>query len=325
MPIIKNLAAVGVARQTAGKGTPATQPDFYHGLRAGTAFEVAITQSEEERTLATGRAAPEVNRERVVHGMKFTARVHPRAIGLYLYAALGSIATVTGTPNTHTITPGADVPYLTFWGLYAGEIKRVQDCKIDQLAIKWSGPGKIEIDVTAIGCIPGFPGSITPVQDEQRAVSYQAGGGTFTMDAASATPAAANITDGQLAINNNLAPLVLATSVVPQDVIIGHQSISPDLTIVPNDLAEWRKILTGSSSGTSISEQPIYGSYEQLFVIDANTSLKLTCLRAAFACPFPSVDPKGGAADIPLTATAVEQTGGGVACTAVVKNAHAAY
>lgn len=326
-PILKNLAAVGVARQTAGKGTAATQPDFFHGLLSGKAFSVEVDQSPEERTAASNRADIDVNRNKVVHGMKFTARVHPKCVGLYLYAALGAIASVGTVPTVHTITPGPDVPYLTFWGQFAGGIQRVQDCKINQLTIKWSGPGPLELEVDAVGCLPGWPGSITPVVDEQFALKYQAGGGTFKASALGASPAVAPITAGQIQISNNIEPLILATSVVPSDVLIGHQSIAPDLTTVPNDLAEFRTIVTGGPSGTTISENPIYGSYDQKFVLVAGTDeIQVVCPRTAFACDFPDADPKGGATEVPLTGVAlIGTTGVTPAATVTLKNAQAAY
>lgn len=325
-PILKNLAAVGIARQTSGKGTPASQPDFFHGLLSGTAFDVTVDQTPEDRTAANNRATIDVNRLKVVHGMKFTCRVHPKVAGLYLYAALGAIASVGTAPTVHTITPASDVPYLTFWGQFAGGIQRVQDCKIDSLTIKWSGPGPLEMDVVAVGCIPGWPGSITPVVDEQFALKYQAGGGIFKEDTASNTPAVAPITAGQIAISNNLTPLILATSVVPQDVLVGNQTIMPDLTTVPNDLAEFRKIITGTGAGTVISENPIYGSYDQKFVLDANTSIQVVCPRTAFAANFPAADPKGGATEVALAGVGLISTDGATpAATVTVKNTQTGY
>lgn len=323
MTIVKNLAAVGVARQAA-KGTPAAQPQFFFGLRGGNAITVDLDQSEEERTLAAKRSAPGVNRLKVVHGMQFTARLHPRTIGLLVYGALGAIATSGSGPFTHVETPAGDLPYLTFWGQFAGGIYRVQDCKIDELSIKWDGPGPLEVDVTAWGGVPGYPSSITPVVDEQFADYYQAGGGTFKIDSNSGTPAVAPITKGEIKISNGVEPLILATSVVPQDVIIGHQSIELGLTLVPDDLAHWRAIVTGTDSGTTISEAPVYGSYDQLFVLGTN-SLQVVGNRVAFAADFPEVDPAGGASELELVGTAVLGTAGADALTATVINAHASY
>jgi hypothetical protein len=319
VPINNALAAVGVAKQSA-KGTPATQPTFLFGATGGKPMVVDIDQPEEQRTLLASRNAAGVNRQKVAHGMNFSCRAHPEMIGLLLYGALGAISSSGTGPTTHTITPGTDLPYLTFWGLYAGSIFRVQDAKIDELTLKLSGPGPIELDLTAWGAIPGYPGSVTPAHDEQNALYYQGGGGLFKEDTSSATPATANVTEGELKISNGVAPLILARSVVPQDVTVAHQSIAPSFTLVPDVLDEWRKIVTGSGSGTTIAEQPVYGSYEEQFVLDANTSIDILCPRVGFACEMPDMDPGGGPASMQMAGVAVNGVSGAVPLTATVKN-----
>lgn len=322
----KALAAVGVAKQSAF-GTPATQPTFLFGLRGGSPIKVDIDQEPEERTSATYRGRSDANRNAVIHGMDFKGRAHPGSIGLLLYAALGAIAD-TGPVSgvyTHTITPGQDLPYLTFWGLFGGaHIYRLQDARIDELEITWDGPKPLEVACKAIGTIPGYPSSVTPTNDEQQATKFAAGGGLFKAAMASSTPVTAPVKAGGIKISNALEPVGLSVSVVPQDVALGNQSYETKLTTVPTDLAPWREIVTGSTGGTTISEAPVFGSYETKFAIDANTDLDITATRIAYKTDLPEADPGGGVAELDLVGEPLKPSGGN-AITCVLRNTIAAY
>lgn len=321
------LAALGVAKQSA-YGSPAANPTYLMGVRGGSPATVNIDQTPEDRTSMDYRGVSEMNRNAVIHGVESQMRAHAGSIGLLLYAALGSIATVGTGPYTHTITPGTSLPYLTFWGLLggsgAGNISRVSDCLIDKLEISWDGAKRLEVALTVLGATPGFPSSVTPGTDEQRAASFQAGGGTFKAAMASATPVVAPVKAGGFSIQNNLTPVQLSTSVVPADVAIGGQRLETRLTTVPTDLSPWREITTGSGAGTTIAEQPVYGSYDVKFVMDANTDLQIVATKAAFACALPEADPAGGAAELELVGEPVRPAAG-AAFTATLRNAVASY
>jgi hypothetical protein len=323
----KSLAALGVAKQSAF-GTPAANPTFLMGVRGGSPATVNIDQSPEDRTSMDYRGVSEMNRNSVVHGVEASLRAHPGSIGLLLYAALGAIATTGAGPYTHTITPGTSLPYMTFWGLLggsgAGNIFRVQDCLIDKLEITWDEAKRLEVALTAIGVLPGFPASVTAGTDEQRAASFQAGGGLFKVAMASSTPVTAPVKAGGFAIQNNLTPVQLSTSIVPGDVAIGGQRMETRFTTVPTDLSPWREITTGSTGGTTIAEQPVYGSYETKFIVDANTDLDILATKAAFACALPEADPAGGAAELELVGEPVRPASG-AAFTAVLRNTVTAY
>lgn len=320
----KALAALGVAKQSAF-GTPAANPTYLMGVRGGTPAKVDIDQTPEDRTSMDYRGVSEMNRNAVVHGVESSIRAHAASIGLLLYGALGAIASSGAGPYTHVITPGMALPYLTFWGLFGGNtIERVQDCLIDRLEISWDQAGRLEVALTAIGCGIGFPGSVTAGTDEQRAASFQAGGGWFKASMSTDTPVTAPVKAGGFAIQNNLTPVQLSTSVVPQDVAIGGQRMETRLTTVPTDLTPWREITTGSTGGTTISEQPVYGSYDVKFIMDANTDLNIVAGKAAFACGLPEADPQGGAAELELVGEPIRPVSG-AAFTATLRNAVASY
>lgn len=320
-PIQKALGIVGLSKQAA-KGTPDTQPDFVYGLSSGGMFKADVSQTDEQVTLDAARIAVDSDRMSVVPGQAYKTRAYAKSIGLLLYAALGSIADSGSGPYTHVITPASDVPYLTGWGKTGGSLYRVQDAKLDELDIAWKGAGPLEVSAALFGTVIGFPGSITPGVDDSQAAYFRAAGGTFSMDAGSGTPATAPISAGSVKIANGVAPVLLSASVVPNDVMPAAQIITCTLTLVVPDLGEWRKILTGTSSGTTVSQVAVKGSFAHHFAIDANTTLDLAAANVAFTCDFPDADPKGGATELQLKGSVLI---GSPAITATLVNALASY
>lgn len=327
MAVQKRLVQVGYSKQT-GKGVAAAQPTFYTGVTAGKPANWTIDESVIEAT-SNAPVFGEVDRKLVVPGMDFTSLVHPKMIGMLLYAALGSITTTgAGAPYQHVIVPANDVPYLTAFGrTFGGDYLTVVDNKIDTLEIAWDGAGKITVAVTMMGLTLDWEAvAFVPVNDESVGGTplFRAAGGTFKFDAASGVPVVANITKGTLKISNNIEAVPQGNSVQPGDVIPGVKAIDLDLTIVPNDMTDLRKALTGTAGGHSISNVPIYGSFDWFYSIDANTDLRLAATRVQAKPEMPAADPKGGALQVAFKG-AVLQPPSGDALTATVHNAVASY
>lgn len=322
MPIQSALALVGGAKQSA-KGSAATDPTYQHGITDGQVLTVEVSQDLESRTSGT-RFAPAVNRTGVMPGIEFTCRGHVSSIGLWLFGALGS-KTVSGTsPNyTHTFSTGSDLPYLTAFGSLDSNLYSVEDVKVDSMEISWSENEPVEFAVTGMGTNVGFPGSITPTTDDSAAAYLRPAGGSFQIDIDGTTLAAAKVTGGSVSINNNLAPIMLSGTITPGDVFPGQQAIEVSLDVTPDNLNDWRTILTGASNGTTVSAAPVYGSFSVQFT-DGSKTLTLAATKVAFTTEFPSADAGGGPVTLSLAGLVVIPAAGSP-LTATLTNGIASY
>ena len=322
MPIQSALALVGGAKQSA-KGSAAADPTYQHGITDGQVMTVEVSQDLEARTSGT-RLAPGVNRTGVMPGIDFTCRGHVSSLGLWLFGALGSVATTGTSPNyTHAITTGADLPYLTAFGSLDSNLYSVEDVKVDSLEISFSENEAVEIAVSGMGTTIAFPASITATTDDSVAAYLRPARGTFQVDIDGTTLAAAKVTAGSVSINNNLAPIMLSGTITPGDVFPGQQSIEVSLDVTPDNLNDWRTILTGSAAGSTVSPAPIYGSFSIQFT-DGTKTLTLAATRVAFTTEFPSADAGGGPVTLSLAGLVVLPASG-APLTATLTNGIASY
>lgn len=324
MGVQSALAKAGIAKQTA-RGTAATSATFGHGLTDGAILQVEVDQSIEEHTSGT-RASGDVNRVAVNAGVELSARVHAKTVGLYAYAALGSVATTGAGPYTHACTIGDDLPYLTAFGKLANNFYSVQDVKIDELGFAWTGNEPLEMSVTGMGTALEVLGSdFTITSDETNAPYFTPVGGTFSIDVdgASGTAATAKINSGEVTIANNAEAIMVSGVITPDDVVVGRQEIEVSFEITPDNLNIWRTIVTGSASGTEASGTPVYGSFSCQFVSGSDT-LTISANRVAFTCDFPDADPAGGTITLALAGLVVSANGASP-LTVSVSNSQASY
>lgn len=325
MPLNKGLQVAGIAKQTA-KGSIAANPTFAHGVGGGVVGGIEITQERSPLTSAS-RATPYLERnESAGGGGSYPFRAHPKSIGLYLFAALGAKGVTGAGPYVHTITDSTSLPYLTLFGKYGGSIiHAIQDCRVDELSFTWDEAGTVVVDVSIMGTTPNFSATFTPGTDDTNQPYFQAAGGTYKLDITSGTPVTARVKGGKITIKNSVEPVRLSASIIPNEQYEGNVEIDWELTVVTDtDLAEWRKIVTGSGSGATISQVPVTGSAEVTFV-NGTDSLKFESLRVGFNTTFPEADPAGGAAELVLAGMAVQPLAGGAALTAVLTNGQATY
>lgn len=325
MPIQSALAQVGVAKQ-ASKGSAAANPTFAHGLTNGAVITAEVSQDAEERTSSV-RAATGVNRMSVVPGIDFTARAHPKSVGMYAFAALGTDTPTGAGPYTHAITLADSLPYLTMFGKLGANIYKVQDVKIDSLGFSWSGTDPLEMAVSGTGTSITYTGAtFVPTTDETigtDAVYYAASAGTFQLDTVSATPVTASIVGGEITIGNNLEPIMLSGAITPNDIFEGRQDLECTFDLVIDDLNYWRSVLTGSTGGTTATAAPAYGSFSIAFTSGTN-SLTLAATKVAFTTDFPDADPAGGPVQVTLAGVIVRPSSGSpLTITAV--NSQATY
>ncbi|MGH2663688.1 MAG: phage tail tube protein [Actinomycetota bacterium] len=330
MPPVQTLIGlVGIAKQT-GKGAAAASPAYGLGLTDGKVFNVEIDQEPSRLTLGgnpNDRIAPHAVRTGAHPGMAFTTRAWPRSIPLLWYAALGTLATTGVGPYTHTASPGIDLPYLTGFGrLGPSEYMKLPDCKVNELTMSWDERNPLEVEADLLGLVPALgTAPWVPTNDETSQSFYGPQAGTFQLDVASAVPATAKVTKASLHVNNNLAEVPLSKSILPDDLLPAAQEIDGTITLMPDDLTDWRKAVTGAAGGVAVSEAVIYGSFSLKVVLDANTDLTLAGIRVPMMTELPDANAEGGPAEVELAFSIIRPTGGENAFTAAGRNAVAAY
>jgi len=333
MSVNTSIGLIGVAKQ-ADKATPATAPTFVHGLTGGQTFK--LDRSVESANVSCGiRAGTDSYVAGVTPGVDFETYGYSDVIALYFYACMGNIATTaqTGTDKAskkHVVTLGDLLPYLTFWGRIGGEYTRTDGCKVDQIEMDFEGNAPLSFGITAIGLdatlgLASFPGSIDPSCFDGY---YVPTGGTFKIETLGSTPVEAPVTKGNLTLSNSCTANPLAGMVLPGDVEEGKLSTSGSVTVKPQDMTLYRKMITGSASGTKPTGGMVYGSFEWNFTHSKNPKhkMKVEASRVPFTCEFPSVDPEGGAAELDFSFDNVGvDSRGGSPVTVTFENDTASY
>lgn len=326
--INKRLALSGIGRQTAGKGTALANPGYGFGLLDGRVIEVPITQELEEIT-GTSPVSPGANRTAASPGLDASTRAYPKLLGALLYGALGAVATSgpISTVYTHVFTGTYDTPYFSLFGRQGSDYARVADAKFDELTLKWDEAGPLEVSFKALGRTLLLGTTWTAgVSEADSDGKFRARGGVFKLDTVGgASPAqVAFVKSGEITISREVDAVALADSIIPADIVPSMLMVSSKFTIVPDDLAEWRKTVTGTGAGTAISEAELYGSFDHLFTIDANNDLRVNVERLSFTADFPSADAKGGALEIEVEGEMVQALTG-ESITATLRNTVASY
>ncbi len=326
MSINTSIGLIGVARQ-ADKKTPATQPAFVHGLTGGQTFK--LDRSVESADVSCGvRAGTDSYVSSITPGVDFETYGYADVIGLYLFSVMGNVVSSANTPGAshkHVVTLGDTLPYLTFWGRIGGEYTRTDGCKLDQLEMEFEGNKPLGFGITVIGMdaelgLAKFPGTVDPSCFDGYFVPT---GGVFKLDTASGAPVEAPVTKGKLTLSNSCTAEPLAGMVTPGDVEEGKLSTSGSVTVKPQDMKLYRKMITGSETGTKPTGKMVYGSFEWNFTHSKNPNYKLvvSSARVPFTCDFPKVDPNGGAAELEFSFEGVGvESRGGSPVTATVFN-----
>lgn len=305
MSVNTSIGLIGVAKQ-ANKSTPASTPTFVHGLTGGQPFKLDRSVNSANVTCGV-RTGTDSYVAGVTPGVDFETYGYSDVLPLYFLACMGNIVSAanSGTgasEKKHTITLGDSLPYLTFWGRIGNEYTRADGCKVDQIEMEFEGNSPLQFGITAIGLsalfgLSAFPGSVDPSCFDGY---YVPTGGTFKVDTASGTPVAAPVISGQLTLANNCTAEPLAGMVLPGDVEEGKLAASGSVTVKPDDMTLYRKMVTGSSSGTAPTGAMVYGSFEWEFTHskETNHKMKVSATNVPFTCDFPSVNPDGGAAEL---------------------------
>ena len=325
MPVQKATALVGFAKQTA-KGTIAANPTFAHGIGGGKPIIVDPKQDVLDVTAAK-RTAYNIIRDSISEGASFQSPAYLKSVGLYLLAALGT-DTVTGSgPYLHTYSTGDLIYYTCFAKGLDSTNEAIRDCKMDQLSLKWDGSQPLELNVATIGCVFSYPASFTPGTDETGSESFLVPvGGTFQYDLDGSTLATVRVTKGELSINNNVAGIDPSAAIEADDVYEGRQDHGVKLTIVPDNLTDFRNVITGAPAGTTAAVVPTTGSFSLLFKENNGAgTLTVTSSKCAFLCSFPEGDPKGGPVELDMVGIPVTPSGGTAPVVYALSNTQASY
>lgn len=321
MAVQSALSKIGAGKQS-GKGSAGTLT-YAHGLADGAIMSVDVQQALADIT-SGARVAPGVDRTAVMSGVDFSSRVHAASAGLWLYAALGAISTTGTTPKSHAITVGTDTPYLTTFGSLDSNYYSVQDVKVGDLGLSWDGNEALQMSVSGMGTVLGFPASFSATTDNTHAAYFRPAGGTFKIDVDTDTPATAAVVSGEVTIANNISEVMLSGTITPNDIVNGRTEVECSFDIVPSNLADWRTIVTGAADGSSAASAPVYGSFECVFT-DGTYSLTVAASRVAFTCDFPASDPAGGAVTLSLAGLCTQPAAGGTPLTVTLTNAVSSY
>lgn len=313
MAINPSIGLVGAALQT-NRDTPATQPTFLHGLTGGTPF--AASRSIANTPVACGTRAPSDARVDTIEvNPSVESLCYPDVLGLYLYSALGSVTSSEDTDGAgtgyyrHVFKMGSALPYLTLWSqVGVDNFTEADGCKCSELQMSATGNEHLAMTASFIGIdakvgIDAIPGSLTPSCYDGK---YTTTDCTFKLDAASETPTDALVSEASFTLSNNTSALTSLGRVTPRDIADGNLSAGVSVTTIPDDITQYKKMVTGSESSTQISGKVVMGSVYAKFMHseDEKMTLEVEYKHVPFTADYPSVDPEGAEGTIQFTADA---------------------
>ena len=307
-----SIGLLGVAKQT-DKGAAATEPTFKHGLTGGGLIKPERTV--EQKNVACGLRANTTNGAYVSEvnmAVDFETLAYADALGLYLLAAMGNVVTTAADKEgyyKHVVTLGSELAWLTFWGQIGNTedttVHKAVGCKIDTLSLDFEGNAPLDIGVTAAGIDASLFGSWAGEAEPSCFDGYFVPTlGSFKFSANDQKPVDAFVTKGGFELSNSLTSYRAAGQVVAAEVSESKLSTSVNQTIVPEDWAAIRKVLTGSETGTKVTSKVVYGSASWLFnhSDDENCTMLVEFGNVPWNCETPEVDPEGSAAEVEFSA-----------------------
>lgn len=319
MSLNPSIGLAGIAFQK-DRDTPATQPTYLHGLTGGSPF--GASRNIANTAVACGNRAPSDAR---VDSIEITPSIqslcYPDTLGWYLYAALGACKT-TALADTkkgyyqHVFTMGNTVPYATIWSqIGTNNFTRSDGCKCGTLELTATGNEHLGMQADFQGIdaqvgIAAIPGS---VEASCFGGKYTTTDCTFKIDASGSTPAEALVSEASFTIENNLSALTSIGRVTLREIAEGNLSAGCSVTTIPDDITEYKKLMTGSKTSTSLTGKVVLGSvYAKFFhTDDPNMTLEISVNHCPFTAEFPEVDPEGNEATIQFTTDAAIITAAG--------------
>lgn len=319
-----SLAAVGVAKQT-DKTTAATNPAYYHGVDGGILVSPEITTQTDEVT--TGLASPsDAYRESAAMAVDFGTRAFKKAVGLYLLGILGDVDTTgASAPYTHVFTAGDAIPWLTFFSKLDGEYRKAVGCKLDEVKVDWDGTKPLAVTVVGAGMTITRVASVTkPAGEETLGEKFMPLGGTYELDVDGTTLASYPILKASISLKRNIEADYSCASIAPSDINEGTLTAEVELTARVANLDDFWTIATGATDGTSMAEEPVYGSFE-IASIDGTDELTFAASKVAFTADAQEADPAGGPAELVIKGQMLIASGETSPISVTLKNSVASY
>jgi Phage tail tube protein len=247
-----NLADLAFGIQSA-KGT-AVVPSSTNTMRCLVAggWLTPVQDSTELEETGTSRLRTQAYRRMVRAGGSPQFFARPEMIGGLLYAALGAKATTgAADPYTHTFTPAATQPYMTWWaslGASVTEFESFIDCKLVSLRIESSAGNPLRATAEITGISPTYETPYPPtaiVVETAAPFLHMDGQGTLKVEGAAVS-----------AIDNFV--LTIATGVtaaqgddyIPDSINEGMLDITVETGQTLSDFALWRRLHFGSATPT---------------------------------------------------------------------------
>lgn len=318
------LAAIAIQKD---RDTPATQPTYMHGLTGGSPF--GATRSVANTAVACGTRAPSDARvDSIEISPSIQSLCYPDVFGLYLLLAMGDVTTTAGTGSgdsgngiptgyyKHVFTMGSTIPYATIWSqIGTNNFTRADGCKLGTLQISATGNEHLSMQADFQGIdaevgIASIPGSI---QASCFTGKYTTTDCTFKLDTAGQAPAEALVSEASFTFENNLSSQTSLGRVTPREIAEGSLSAGCSVTTIPEDITEYKKMVTGSASATKLTSKIVLGSvYAKFFhTDDPNMTLEVQVDNCPFTADFPEVDPEGNEATIQFSTDAAIITNAG--------------
>lgn len=332
MSLNPSIGLAGIAIQNT-RDEHAAAPTFMHGLTGGSPFGASRTIAN--TAVACGTRAPSDAR---VDSIEVTPSIqslcYPDALGLYLLAAMGSVTTTEDGETgyyKHVFTMGQTIPYCTIWSqIGTDNFTRSDGCKCGELQLSATGNEHLAMQADFQGIdaevgIDSIPGS---VEASCFGGKYTTTDCLFRLDSAGSSGTEALVSEASFTFNNNLTALTSLGRVTPREVAEGNLSAGCSVTTIPDDIAEYKKLLTGSAASTKISGKVVLGSvYAKFFhTDDPKMTLEVQVNHCPFTAEFPEVDPEGSEATIEFqTDAAIITNAGESPVTVTLVNKTASY
>lgn len=320
MPIQNRLTQVALAKQVAlGTVAPSGTAGLQIGVKAGVVASVDISQDDIGMTWGS-RLSEGEDRGAMTPGAAFDVVAMPASLGHLLNAALGAPSTSGGGPTySHEFTPQSSLPYYTVHARKGSEYFRVGDSILSELELTWEGTKALVAKATWIGCDYGFlSGAYTAATDERpKDGSLRGAGGTFQVLGADAI-----VKSGSIKIANGAEAVHGSAQSYPETIALKMVQITGTLTIVVEDLAMFRSVVTGSSSGQTPSAVEFTGDVD-LSWIDGTNTLTVDINDASLMTEFPDTAAEGGPVELQVAFKV--QAGNAVPCKLTLVNGKSSY
>lgn len=311
-------AVIAFGRQTA-KGTALTVPKFEIPMGTGHA---SPNRSIQELPWTNDSQDPIGHYVNFIEGVVSLSGlpVLPVSSPALWKFVLGTLTTSGSGPYEHEGVPADDMDWWTFF--YAepsGDFWKIPDVKCKDATLSWSPGSPLSFDVNASGGEPvrlaSKWGTATVTDTVDPFLTYIEA--AMLLEAIT-TPAATqvhNIQSGSVSINRNTETLQ-TDGISAYDQVPNKREIAVELPdVVFTDANFRRAILTGSTSGTAVSQTPTYGSAKFTFkgsddVAATTRGLEVELPRLLWATEPIEADPAGNTLTWALAGSASKPSSG---------------